>query len=141
MLYSVELVKDGEYVNIKLWGAIDGRTARRARDEALDLLAAISWNRIFVDLSRVERLPSTMFQYHFTLELKSKLPLDARVALLVNGQFHDDAYFIQTVSQNNGLDQRMFFEKEKAVAWLCWKMGMQPDTGIPVNRRAYGKQN
>lgn len=141
MSYHLEVIKDREYLNIELWGEISLRAAERVRDDVLVVLAANRCKRILVDLSRVIRIPTTINQYLIILDLRAKLPLDARVALLANEDFRNGAYFIEIECLNYGLNVKYFLEKREVVRWLCGKAEANSAFRILQDRNAYGERN
>lgn len=97
MPYSIEMVKDGEYVSLVHVGKPEGNDADNSINEAYEALVASHWNKLFVGATQAEQTPSTIGTYEFLKVHRSKFPRIC-IALLIREDDTETATFIENVA-------------------------------------------
>lgn len=118
MSYTMDLVKDAKYISLVFMGEVTMNDVENARNEVDIKLTSSSWNRLLVDLSRSNLRLSFFEHFKFTSEHQSHFPKGGRLALVVRPEEMEYYKFIEDVSQNRGVNLKLFSEKGQACNWL-----------------------
>ena len=118
--HSVIPSEDGKYIILTIKGELDSLNALQPAVEAHELAAKLGINQILYDYTEARSVRSPADVYFLINDDVLKQPkfrLHSRVAFLVapDDMSHD---FMITVSQNAGLNVRLFRDRQQAVEYL-----------------------
>jgi hypothetical protein len=119
MSYTIRIIEKA-VVEIVHVGDFGSDEARRARDEAAELMFAEKLNRILADISKAKVRDSTLGLFRFNATHYDVLPRNTRIATLLVLDTLDPslAEFSETVALNRGIQLRLFQDRETALKWL-----------------------
>ncbi len=120
MIYSIKPSGDRKYIVHKVWGDINRYIIFRQSEESHILGKKLGINKFLVDVTEAHNTDLFISKYNYTYQdvqrsqIVDKL---ARVAILTQicDHSHDE---IETVAVNNGLDYKLFHNRNEAVAFL-----------------------
>ena len=118
MAYIIEFVEDFGYVHVVFSGDVTLGALEGCRDE---LKAALSHNgcrRLLVEGDGVNLRQSVAEEYEFTSEHRLNFPAGIRIALLADPETVEYFRFVENVSQNRGVNQKVFLDRDDALEWL-----------------------
>ena len=118
MAYVIDLVKDAKYVSLVFTGKVTRNDLETARDEVSIALTSNSMNRVLVDISQSIIEMSFLDHFQFTSEHQAYFPRGGRIALVISQDEMKGYQFIEDVSQNRGVNVKLFSEKSQACNWL-----------------------
>jgi hypothetical protein len=114
---DVSILEDLGIIQVDSYGEVTEGDLLASMEEVLAIHKARGFSRVFVDASKETSLPSTLPLHQFG----SVLSEDATVlkfAVVVSATVREDLRFLETVTQNRGMEVRMFNSRDEALAWL-----------------------
>lgn len=99
-----------------------------ARSATNRYLVSRHWNKIIVDITALQPMPTTMEVINLASDLSSDLPPNTRIALVVNAEQAEHAKLAGRVAQIEGVRLNCFFDMREANAWV--KGAGQETTGV-----------
>ena len=118
MPQAIEPVKDGEYILIKYFDKLDEAASKESIDEVESILKKNKWNKILIDITEVEFVPSVFQMFIFLGKHVFLFSNDIHIALLIYDEEKQNARFCETVAKNRGIDLKVFFEQRGAIEWI-----------------------
>ena len=112
----IRLNQELDIIELQSFGDTTGVEIANSIQQILEIRQASGVNRLLVDTTQLESMPSTID----LLEIFSAYPRDLKTALLVD-KFQatvDDVEFVETVGVNRGKNMQMHYDREKALRWL-----------------------
>lgn len=119
MSINFRLNIDSDTLRVAAWGR-DENLAQVEEYGMAVLSAAISNNctRAIIDESGLEYRLGKIDTFELANFYSEKVPQMAKVAIVCNPLYTDDAVFLETVAVNRGLQFRVFFNKQDAEHWV-----------------------
>ncbi len=114
---EVSILADLGIIQIDSYGEVTEGDLLATMEEVLEIQRERGLTRVFVDASKETSLPSTLPLHQFGSLLSSDAMM-LRFAVLVSPEVRDDLRFLETVTQNHGMQVRMFDCREEALNWL-----------------------
>ena len=121
MGYTVEFVKDANYIQVVLQGEVTKEDHYNSTAEAVDAVSASSCSRLLVDTTRAKLKMSATEDYDFVSQLPSQYPVGMRIAVVVHADDFNYHKFIENVARNRGLQLTVFGDSIQALNWLLDK--------------------
>ena len=118
MSYSINPLKEDKCVSLTYEGDLSPVEIMAARYEATGLLAVKRWNKVVVNLARLQCRLTILELIDFASDLSTDLPRSARVALVVRLEQADRAKLVERVARTEGVLLAYFFDVEQATAWV-----------------------
>ena len=120
MVHTITPSPDGQYIILKIIGDITRNLAMQYNLEAHKTGEQLDINKYLEDLTESRNVDNPIDSYEFAYDDMQTTPgIDrfARVAVLVSPDDHTHN-FIETVTQNTGLDVTLFRDREQAINHL-----------------------
>ncbi len=117
---TITLSPDRKYIIQKVSGEINRAKAMQFNQETHALGKEKSINKFLVDMTQARNTDTAVNNYQFAYKDMKKMPKDvrnARIATLVSPDDHSHD-FIETVSQNSGLNVKIFRDRDEAIRYL-----------------------
>ena len=121
MTHTVEIIDDAEYVRVVFAGEVTRGEHESGRNDAIRALTCNGWNRLLVDVRRIDAKMSLSDDFEFTNEHQSTPIQYVRVAVICRADESDRFSFIENVAVNRGGDMKVFTDPEQAIRWLTAK--------------------
>lgn len=118
MLYTIELVRDAQYINLFFLGAPTMKELEASHTEMNDALVAYKWKKVLIDGTGSKPKLSLYDHVKLMKETLSMLPADVCIAIIRHWAFAVDDLFVEYLAQNSGLKLKFFSCKDKALSWL-----------------------
>ena len=118
MSYSINLIKEHKCVSLTYEGDMSPVEIMAARYEATGQLAVKRWNKVVMNLTRLQCNLTTLELIDLASELSLDLPRSARVALVVRLEQASQAKLVERVARTEGVLLAYFFDVEQATAWV-----------------------
>jgi hypothetical protein len=118
--YDITPSTDGKYITLTVAGEISRNNAMQCNTEAHSFGKELGVNRYLMDLIQARNTDSVLNNYEFAysdMRESKGIDMNARVALLVDPEDHSHD-FIEIVSRNAGLNDRIFTCKKTAIKYL-----------------------
>ena len=123
--YELESIPKEYYLQLTLCGYFSGD----ATEQVVDTMArayrnrSLRWRNFLVDIQSLNGKIQINDRFHIAVYAAKNLEHDVRIALLAREDQIMPCRFLETVARNRGLDLRVFFDHEEAVAWLTFSAG------------------
>ena len=128
MAYTLEKMMNHGYVRLTFDGPVIQAIFEQALKETYAALIRNRWNKIFLDVSRVEiNMPMTEW-YVFVSMFRARMIMDVSFAVLARADQMRMIELIEHVAQNSGMEFRGYTDKDAALTWLCDGQGFSPAT-------------
>lgn len=128
MAYTIEQLMNHRYVQLTFEGPVIQATFEQALKEIYAILIRNRWNKIFLDVSRVEiNMPMTEL-YVFVSMFRTRMMMDVSFAVLARMDQMKVIGVIEHVAQNSGMEFRGYADKDAALTWLCGVQCFSPAT-------------
>ena len=118
MLYYINPVEEDQCVFITYEGEMVAAEAESARHEVNALLGVMRWNRIVVDITQLQSIPTAWELFWFSECLFSDLPRNVRIALVIRLDQARHARLVKNIARNRGVILGCFADAEDALAWV-----------------------
>lgn len=118
MSYVINPVEDDRCVFVSYAGVMPSVELSTARREANGVLSQQRWNRILVDVTHLQSLPSPALLFDHTKAIAGEVPRGARVALLVRPDQVHSARLVERIARSDGVFLAYFLDPDKARAWV-----------------------
>jgi len=120
MNYKIFHSEENDFITIVVVGEINRKSAIQQDLEAHALGKKLGINKYLVDVRAAKNTDNRLDQHKFAykdIPQSEEIDKSARVAILVSPR--DDSHnFIEAVTQNTGLNVKLFYEEEDAIAYL-----------------------
>jgi len=120
MSYKIFHSEENAFITIVVRGEINSESAMEQNVEAHALGKKLGINKYLVDVREARNTDSLLGQHDFAykdIPQCEGIDKTALVAMLVDPR--DESHnFIEAVTQNSGLNVRLFYEEEDAIAYL-----------------------
>ena len=110
--------EEDQCVFIAFEGELTTREAKLAHQEVSALMRAKQWNRVVVDLTQLESVPTAYELLTLSEMVFLNLPRSTWIALVVRQNQTKHAWVIESIAQNRGVNLRCFDDAENANAWV-----------------------
>ncbi|MEN6472776.1 MAG: hypothetical protein ABFD81_02080 [Syntrophaceae bacterium] len=128
MAYTLEKMMNHGYVRLTFDGPVIQAIFEQALKETYAALIRNRWNKIFLDVSRVEiNMPMTEL-YVFVSMFRARMMMDVCFAVLARTDQMQVIGVIEHVAQNSGMEFRGYTDEDAALTWLCGVQGFSPAT-------------
>ena len=114
---EVSILEDLEIIRVDSYGQVTEGDLLASMEEILAIQKERGLSRVFIDASRETALPSTHPLHQFGSVL-SQSATTLKFAVLISDQVREDLQLLETVTQNRGMQVRMFDSSVEALAWL-----------------------
>jgi hypothetical protein len=114
---EVSILEDLEIICVNSYGRVTEGDLLASMEEILAIQRERGLSRVFVDASRETALPSTHPLHQFGAVL-SQNAATFKFALLASDRVRKDLRLLETVTQNRGMQVRMFDSRVEALTWL-----------------------
>ncbi len=117
---NITLSPDKKYIIQKVSGEINRAKAMQFNQETHALGKEKGIDKFLVDMTKARNTDSAVNNYQFAYKDMKEMPEDvrnARIATLVSPDDHSHD-FIETVSQNSGLNVKIFRDRDEAIRYL-----------------------
>jgi hypothetical protein len=114
---EVSILEDLGIIRVDSYGEVTEGDLLASMEEVLAIHKERGISRVFVDASRETSLPSTLPLHHFGSVL-SQDAMVLKIAVSASAAVHDVLRFLETVTQNRGMQVKIFENREEALAWL-----------------------
>lgn len=113
---GIKVDEDRGIIEVRSYGKSSREDIARAISEAQQVLADRGFNKILVDTTGQDAMPSTIDIF----DLFSKFPREFKTAMVLdrNQKTERDLSFAETVGMNRGVPVRIFYDGELALEWL-----------------------
>lgn len=108
---------DLQIIEVTSYGDITLEDLRQSLHTIAQIHQDRELSRVFVDATQETSLPSTLPLFKFGSELAERLRT-TRIAVAVSPRNREDMHFLETVTQNRGMQVRTFDSEEAALEWL-----------------------
>jgi len=123
MSYFMHPVEEDQYVFVACEGAMSGAEAESTRQDVKALLGRRRWSRVMVDLTHLQFHPTAVAVLELSENLCFDLPLETRMALLVNADQTKCRRVVEQMARNRGVTLACFTEAGAAVDWVKARPG------------------
>jgi hypothetical protein len=82
LAYEVELIEDGNFVRLTLWGVLTRTDHEEFRAKARSALAETGWAKVLIDTTGADPEMSLTDDFKFTSGHQSQLPPNLRTAIV-----------------------------------------------------------
>lgn len=119
MSYRMEVVKNPDFLHIRLYGILNRKKTRQIIDDFAFAINGSSHRRVLVDYRALD-LEMTFLDYyeHISYAARQLYAHTCRVSFLVNKETYDISPFFASVATNRGLQLQYFYEEQSAIEWL-----------------------
>jgi len=114
----IEYISKNGYVSLILKGEVTAGDLATVRKEAASLLSEHNCSRLLVDATELARMQSIVEDFEFVSRNLSYFPPPVRIAEIANEQYLEHMQFVEDVSQNRGIDFKVFTDRDEAIGWL-----------------------
>lgn len=118
MSYLINPVEEDRCVLLTHEGEAPVEEFSAARSEANGVLEKRQWNRLIVDVSRLQSAPRTRELVDLAKGLSSSVPRPTRVALVVRPEQESRARLLQKAARTRRVFLAYFLAFERAASWL-----------------------
>jgi len=117
---NIQVIHACEFVKATAEGALDLKETRKALFEAASLFPPCNAYHVLLDTRHAQSTMSTFDLYLLASELGSRpMPICRKIAILCPIERFEYAEFLETCSQNRGVNLNAFHSFEVAISWLC----------------------
>ena len=116
MTETVTIV-DGKYILVVSTGRVTNEENERTIEKIMSSYEEKGINKVLIDCSKAEELPSTFDEYKGAKKLSSNMHR-MRYALVINEKLKKEQRFFETVVKNRGGIIELFSDKQSALDWL-----------------------
>jgi hypothetical protein len=116
--YHINPIAKDQCAFLAYEGRITPAEAESARQEVIALLDAKYWDRVVVDVARLQSIPTALELFEFSENLCLDLPRSVRIALVVRLDQARHARLVKIIAQNRRVLLNFFFDVEDAMAWV-----------------------
>ena len=104
-------------IEVRSYGEVSKEDIAKSIAEVRHIFATKGIDKIFVDTTKQENMPGTVQIY----DLFRSFPREFKLALLMQEPqaTERDIAFAETVASNRGAQVKIFYEKERALAWFA----------------------
>ena len=131
MAYKVELMQDHGCVRLTLEGPITRTELELALYETFATLERKSWNKILLDVMRIEGTLSMTELFVFVCLSGERRKIDLHIAVLARREQLRVIEIIQDVEKDRGIELRGFSDQDAAFTWLCRDQGISSESLTP----------
>jgi len=85
---------------------------------ASGLVSALGWNRMVIDISRLQTIPPQLELFRLFNSFSSDLPSGARIALVIRAEQAKPARLVQNIARSDGMSVLFFLDMKEAVRWV-----------------------
>ncbi len=115
----VSVREDIGTIVVHSFGEVTEQDIAESRDLVVKLARERNYTRILVDATEETSLPSTMKLFDFGTSISgSDILRIMRFAVVISESTKEDLGFLETILQNRGVQVRIFYSMETALAWL-----------------------
>jgi hypothetical protein len=118
MSYFINPVEEDRCVFMSYEGETPVAEFSTARSEANGVLDERHWNRLLVDVSRLQSAPKARELLNLAKGLSSSVSRPTRVALVVRPEQEPHARLLQKAARTRRVFLAYFLAPERAVAWM-----------------------
>ena len=118
MSYCVNPVEADRCVFVSYEGEMPSVELSAARREAHGVLGQQQWNRMLIDVTQLQSIPTPAQLFDHTKAISSEVPRGARVALLVRPDQVQSARLVERIARSDGVFLAYFLDPDKARAWV-----------------------
>ena len=118
MSYYINPIEEDQCVFLTYEVGMTTAESESARLEVNALLGTKRWNRVVVDITRLQSVHTVLELFEFSENLFLDLPRNARIALVVRLDQARHARLVKTIAQNRGVFLTCFADVEDATAWV-----------------------
>jgi hypothetical protein len=118
MSYSINSVADDRCVFVSYVGEMPSVELAAARRAANGVMGRQNWNRLLVDLTQLQSMPTPAQLFDHTKAISSEVPHGARVALLVRPDQVQSARLVERIARHDGVLLAYFLDADQARAWV-----------------------
>ena len=118
MSYFINPVEEDRCVFMSYEGETPVAEFSTARSEANGVLDERHWNRLLVDVSRLQSAPKARELLNLAKGLSSSVSRPTRVALVVRPEQEPHARLLQKAARTRRVFLAYFLAPERAVAWV-----------------------
>jgi hypothetical protein len=114
---EVSILEDLGIIQVDSFGEVTEGDLLASMEEVLAIHRERGFSKVFVDASRETSLPSTFPLHQFGAVL-SEDGMVLKIAAVISDTVREDLRFLETVTQNRGMQLKLFDTREEALAWL-----------------------
>ena len=118
MSYLINPVEEDRCVFLSFVGETPVVEFSTARSEANGVLDERHWNRLLVDVSRLQSAPTARELFDLAKGLSSSVSRPTRVALVVRAEQEPHARLLQKAARTRRVFLAYFLAPERAVSWM-----------------------
>ena len=118
MSYIINPVEEDPCVFLSYEGEMPVAEFSAARSEANGVLDERHWNRLMVDVSRLQSAPNARELFDLAKGLSSSVSRPTRVALVVRPEQEPHARLLQKAARTRRVFLAYFLAPERAVSWM-----------------------
>ena len=118
MSYFINPVEEDRCVLLSFEGEVPVVEFSTARSEANGVLDERHWNRLLVDVSRLQSAPEARELFDLAKGLSSSVSRPTQVALVVRPEQEGHAGFLQKAARTRRVFLAYFLTPERAVSWM-----------------------
>jgi hypothetical protein len=118
MLYYINPSEEDQCVFLAYEGEIEAAEAESAQQKVNALLDMKRWNRVVVDVTQLQSIPTAWELFRFSESLFSDLPRNVRIALVIRLDQARHARLVKNIARNQGVILGCFADAEDAMAWV-----------------------
>jgi len=103
MSYELQPTERDQCVFVIYGAEITADEAESARQEVNALLTTLGWNRVAVDISQLQSVPTALEIFDFAESLCLELPRSTRIALMVRLDQGRHGRLVKNIARNRGV--------------------------------------
>ena len=117
MSYFLNPVGEDRCVFLSYEGEMPAVELSAARRKANGVLGQQHWNRMLIDVTQLQSIPTPAQLFDHTKAISPEVPSGARVALLVRPDQVQSARLVERIARSEGVFLAYFLDPDKARAW------------------------
>ena len=125
MSYFINPVGEDRCVFLSYEGEMPAVEFSAARYEADAVLDRRHWNRLVVDVTQLQSVPTAPELFDFASGLSSNISRTRRVALVVRPEQERHARLVQEVARRGRVSLMYFLDPDQAILWVKQSSGRQ----------------
>jgi hypothetical protein len=114
---KVTILKDLNIIKIDSFGEVSLEDLKQSLETVFKIHREQGLTKVFVDATKETSLPSTFPVFEFGSEL-AKIVRNLKFAVVTSPKMKDIMKFLETVTQNRGVEVQMFDSEDAALEWL-----------------------
>jgi hypothetical protein len=118
MAYFINPVEDDRCVLVSYAGEMPSVELSAARREATGVMGERHWNRLLIDVTQMQSVPTPAQLFDLTKAISAEVPRGARVALLIRPEQVHSARLVERIARSDGVFLAYFLDSDKAMAWV-----------------------